>query len=164
MPWILVQTKVRRERYADANVRAQGLETLMPMAQTIQSVNGKVKKKAAPLYPGYLFVKIKYEWWFLRSTYGVVTVVMMGGQPVKVPIKIIRHLRKQMGKEGVITIEEDERFKKGQKVRIRLKGPLEDVVGIYQETTPEGRIRVLLEILGKETMKELRERDVEEAG
>jgi transcriptional antiterminator NusG len=118
-----------------------------------------VKKK---LYPGYVLVQTiellegdgpsDEAWHLIRNTSGVTGFVSSGTRPVPLSTDEVNHILRAMRMEQPrVRIG----FAVGQNVRIS-DGPFEDLVGTVEEiNTEKGKVRVLVNMLGRETPVEL---------
>ena len=99
MQWLLVYTKARAERWAEANLRRQGYATVLPR------VRGSVGE--SPLFPRYVFVGChpgqRVE--PLRSTSGVLYTVTFGAAPAAVHPEVIDEIRGRMDSSGFVMVE-----------------------------------------------------------
>jgi len=138
--WALVAVLGGRERWAQSNIEAQDMETYLPMCRDPRS--GKIKA----LFPGYLFAKITSGWHHLKGTFGVKGVIMVSGKPSRVPDRVIEGLRAQEA-QGLIPLPK-QIFRKGERVVVTL-GYLQGHVVLYDGLTGDGRVRVLLDFMGK---------------
>jgi len=75
----------------------------------------------------------------------VVTLVMNGGEPSRVPAGIVEGLIAFSTEKGVIRF--DHQLSPGQKVKI-LTGPFADFVGTLERLDDQGRVKVLLDMMG----------------
>ena len=156
--WFVVRAQPRREFYAAENIAKQGCEPYVPCVD-----NGKGGKH--PLFPGYIFAKTAGQWRFLTGTYGVSYVVMSGGKAAQVPPAVIASLRASEDKNGLIPIPEEQpepQFNPGDKIEIT-EGPFVAYVGIYKGQSAEDRERVLINMLGRATMVELKPEQIRKA-
>jgi len=82
---------------------------------------------------------------------GVTRLVSFGGEPAIVPDAVIQHIKRR-----VVEVEQRGElglgpFRHGDRVRI-ISGPFRDLDAVFdQPLTPSGRVRVLLEFLGRLT-------------
>jgi transcription antitermination factor NusG len=140
--WVLVRTKTRHENYAALQCRQQDIETWNP--RCYEPGNGK----PVALFPGYLFAKPGDKFRKLRNTLGVIDVLMMGGGPDYVPKAIMKALRANADEEGIVTLPAQRKPKEGERVQIKI-GAWQGFEGLYDGLNREGRIKVLLEFMGK---------------
>jgi transcription antitermination factor NusG len=103
------------------------------------------------LFPGYLFVRMNDRWQKLRNTYGVIDVVMMGGKPDYVPKAVMKALRNNMDKDGIVTLPRQRKPELREAVEIKV-GAWQGFTGLYDGLNSEGRIRVLLSMFGREAV------------
>lgn len=155
--WFLCRTKPQQESYAAANCKRMGAySTFLPMMFCNE------RQREVPLFPTYLFVQTYGAWYFLQSTWGIVKVIMRGDAPDTIPHKVIRGLRGMVNEEGVVELPATPKFQKGQPLRIT-KGAFADWVGLYQNSSDNHRVRVLLNLLGRQTLITLSAYQVEAA-
>jgi transcription antitermination factor NusG len=101
------------------------------------------------LFPGYLFVRPRDRWRKLRNTYGVIDIVMMGDKPDFVPKTVMKALRANADKDGIVTLPKQRKPEVGEAVEIKV-GAWQGFKGLYDGLDPEGRIRVLLSMFGRQ--------------
>jgi transcription antitermination factor NusG len=93
----------------------------------------------------------------LQWTPGLRRVVSAGGQPVPVPDEVVSHIRRRLA--AMTQLEPEDHFKKGEVVRI-VHGPFEGLDGVFDRTlSPDGRVRVFLQVMSRLVAAEL---DVED--
>lgn len=157
--WRVVYTQPNKEGMVNDFLRAQGLETFYPCVKP--AYPRRDRRAWLPLFPRYLFVKVdfsllprsKLEW-----MPGVVHVVSFGGEPAWVPDHVIEYMRRRVEWMNVCGIDA---FQPGERVRIK-EGPMQDLEAIFQETiSPAGRVRILLNVLGRLTPCEIDARSLE---
>jgi transcription antitermination factor NusG len=107
------------------------------------------------LFPGYLFVRPQGLWKKLRNTYGVIDIVMMGGEPDYVPKAIMKALRSNVDKDGIVTLPRQRKPEKGEAVEIKI-GAWQGFTGLYDGLNDQGRIRVLLSFMGRQVALEFK--------
>jgi transcription antitermination factor NusG len=122
-----------------------------------------------PLFPTYFFV-ITPEWHSLRDITGVIGVVVGGdGYPARSDRldASIAVLKVTSDEYDLVTlpppIQRQAKFKQGDRVRA-LAGLFRDGTGICSSTSPEGRVRVLFDMLGADVGVVLDESDLASAG
>jgi len=109
----------------------------------------KTKSVFAPLFPNYLFVRLdisRDQWRSVDGTRGVVRLLMRGETPQPVANEIVDGLQAQMRADG--TIDWTPKFMIGGAVRIA-DGPFAEFLGTLESLDAAGRVRVLLEFLGR---------------
>ena len=142
--WCCAQLDQRRERLALYCLDLAGYETYVPR------IRGP-RRTTAPLFPSYVFVHIKLQWWQARWAVGVRRLIQNGSsEPTHVPDQVIETLRSREG-DGLITLpaplRPGDKFQPGDKVRVTT-GPLIGLQGLVEGMRPHQRVEVLLQMLG----------------
>ena len=154
--WYVVHTQPHAEGRAAANLERQGYLLFCPrMRKTVRHAR-KATATLAPLFPNYLFVRLdvsRHRWRGVNGTRGVVRLIVQGETPLPVPLGVVEALQDRLGADGVF--EWTEALKIGQSVRIS-SGPFADLVGTLERLDDDGRVRVLLDILGRSVSVALR--------
>ncbi len=154
--WFVVQTKARKEEYARSQLSQRGIRVFLPwIAQPLGLSPDDTT--IAPLFPGYLFVHINLseDYWQVAWAPGVRRLVGFGDVPSPVDEAVIDFLTERAGRDGVVRIHRV--YREGDRVRIK-HGPLAGLIGIIE--TPcsgRGRVRVLMELLRRQTRVEVPE-------
>lgn len=149
--WYVVCTKPRREAFARVQLERRGVQALLPR------ICSPGTAAPSPLFPNYLFLHLSLEEQFLDVVWtpGVSKFVAFGGSPTVVDDSVIDLLRERLRPDG--TLVAPPVLQVGEAVRIR-RGPLEGLQGILASPgSVRGRVRVLLEILRRQTRVELPE-------
>ena len=151
--WYLLKTKPRQEKIAKQNLKNQGYEVFCPMS--------KINNRLAVLFPGYLFVQLNEKtqnWSPINSTKGVSHFVKFGSNFAKVPISVIEFIKTNQH----ITVEKLKnlnKFKPDDKVQIS-DGILKNWVAIFKCYKPDGRVILLMNLLGREQSLNIKEKSV----
>jgi len=140
--WIVCRIQPRRESWATLNIQRQGYESYYPKYQ--ERLTGKIK----PLFVGYMFVLTNGEWFFLKSTFGVATVVMAGDGPATIRENDpeFMNIRKREDRDGIIRLP-SHGFRVGQEIRVR-EGIFINQRGIFEGQSHQERESILLDFLG----------------
>lgn len=153
MPWLVVRTKSRRERWAAQNIEQQGCEYYLPCFEVLAPRNGRlVALKPKVLFPSYIFVNPPDgRWRFLLSTLGVQTLIMWGNEtPAVMPEHEIKRLRGNE-RDGLVRLPDNSpaavKFQINEKLRVKA-GAFEDQYGLYAGMDDRGREKILLDVLG----------------
>jgi len=157
--WFVISTKVRREQFAQDQLGRRGVATFLP--RIMEPARTSSKPTIAPLFPSYLFVNIDLEeqYFDVVWTPGVRKFIGFGALPSAVDDAVIDFLQAQVGDEGVLRPVRV--FKTGDLVRIK-RGPFEGLVGIIENPgCGRGRVRVLMELLRRQTRVEVPEQIIE---
>ena len=157
--WYVVSTKMRREYFAQEQLMFRGVETFLP--RIVEPSRGRGRMAIAPLFPGYLFLHIDLEQQYFDVVWtpGVRRFVAFGTLPCPVDQQVIEFLHARTGDEGILRLERV--FYPGERVSIR-SGPFEGLVGIIERPVcARGRVRVLMELLRRQTRVEVPQEIVE---
>jgi transcription elongation factor/antiterminator RfaH len=153
LQWFVVRTKARREQYAQEQLLRRGVETFLP--RILKPGRPQLKPLIAPLFPGYLFVHIELDeqYFDVVWTPGVGRFIGFGALPSPVDDAVIGFLCVRAGEDGIVRVEPV--FKEGDVVRVT-HGPFEGLIGIIENPgCSRGRVRVLMELLRRQTRVEV---------
>jgi transcriptional antiterminator RfaH len=146
--WYVARTLPQREGYAARQLANQGFRAFVPRYWKNRKHARKVETVSAPLFPRYIFIVIdrtRNRWRSINGTLGIDRLLTYGGEPQAVPIGVVEKLMATADAQGNIRF--DFRLREGQAVKITA-GPFADLVGQLERLDDNGRVRVLLEILG----------------
>lgn len=147
--WYAVNTHPSAESRACLNLERQGWETFCPRTlRTIRS-GRRIRSELRPFFPGYVFVSLdprRDAWRSVDSTFGVRTLVRNGDTPSLLPYGIVEGLMEMTAADGRIVFTSA--MKPGDKVKF-MSGPFADMVGALEHLDANGRVLVLLDILGR---------------
>ncbi len=148
--WCVVHTQNHRELRASHHLKAQGYRVFLPLHRNTVRHARQFRVALAPLFPRYLFVAILVgheRWSSIRGTYGVSSLVMDGDRPRTVPPGVVESLLAIADEMGVVHL--DATMRAGQAVRITT-GAFAGLVGKLAAVDGNGRVKVLLDVLGKQ--------------
>lgn len=161
-PWYLAQLKPGGFERAVTNLARQGYQSFMPLREETRRRGGQWDKRQRPLFPGYLFVKVpnaQQNWRSLNATYGISRIVALeAGRPTPVAPELVSELRDRMSEDGLL--QPPTELKTGDQVRV-VSGPFSDALAEIEAIPEQGRIYVLLELMGRYVKAELAAGDVE---
>jgi transcriptional antiterminator RfaH len=149
--WYVVQTQPNAEHRAVVHLERQGFTTYLPRYRKRRRHARRTEIVLAPLFPRYLFVSIdmtSQRWRSIHSTLGVSRLVCNGDEPAPVPSAVLDALRRREAADGVINIDMQPRFARGDKVRIT-DGAFGDCLGLFDSLTDGERVSILLDLLGR---------------
>ncbi|MFI5396451.1 MAG: transcription termination/antitermination protein NusG [Candidatus Binatia bacterium] len=152
--WFVISTKARRERFAQEQLMRRGVDTFLP--RIVEPARLRPKPAVAPLFPGYLFVRIDLDEQYLDVVWtpGVRRFIGFGALPCALDDAVIEFLHARMGREGIL-YRAAPAFREGDVVRIT-RGPFEGLIGIIENPgCGRGRVRVLMELLRRQTRVEV---------
>ncbi len=157
--WYVIGAKARREQFAQGQLARRGVVTFLP--RIVEPPGEKGRSVIAPLFPGYLFVHIDIEdqYFDVVWTPGVRKFIGFGALPNPLDDTVVEFLQARTGQEGILRLMPI--FRPGELVRIT-HGPLEGLVGIIESPgSARGRVRVLMELLRRQTRVEVPQQMIE---
>ena len=155
--WYAVHAQPNGEEKARANLERQGYDVFLPRYRRWVRHARQRRIVSRPLFPRYLFVgldRAEMRWRPILSTPGVASLVRAGDEPAAVATGVIKALRGQDREGAFDRVVPAEDFCPGDKVRIK-EGPFQDLVGRLIRGTGDGRVCILLELLGREVRAEV---------
>ena len=150
--WYVVHTHVRSEAKAAFHLLRQGFSVYLPQYLKTRSHARKMDLIKAPLFSRYLFISIdlsKDRWYSVNSTIGVKHLICNGDFPAPLSDEIVDDIKFNEDPRGNVLLSKVNPFKKGDLVRI-IDGAFSQSIGIFDGSTDEERVRVLLEFLGRQ--------------
>jgi transcription elongation factor/antiterminator RfaH len=147
--WYAIQTHLRQESRAEANLRAWNVETFYPKIkdQRRNEFSGAITYFTKPFFQRYLFARFDLEKWLHKVcfTRGVQNVVSFGGVPSSIDAEVIEFFRSRADDNGLIKLGEE--FKPGDKVMMK-GGMLDSLVGVFErEMNDSERVMILLQTI-----------------
>jgi transcription elongation factor/antiterminator RfaH len=148
--WYAVQTRQYAEKRAQAQLKQQNFRTFLPKRRKTIRHARKLSTVTAAFFPGYLFVLLdlnRDRWRSVNGTFGISTLVMAGDLPCPVPAGVVETMLALADAEGLLQLSSN--LKVGAPVRFAA-GPFAEQLGVIDRLDNAGRIRVLLNILGRQ--------------
>ncbi len=149
--WFVVNTHPHQEMRAEANLRQQGYEVWLPRLLRSRRHARKVDTTLAPLFPGYLFIRLNRKieaWRAINSTFGVRRILCRGETPAPVETGFVEALMRRTDDTGALAPEADA-LRLGDTLHI-LSGPFSDRIGTLLSLADKDRVALLLNLLGRE--------------
>ncbi|MBI1388735.1 MAG: transcription termination/antitermination factor NusG [bacterium] len=145
-----------------ATVRAEGMEEriqqiLIPTEEVVEIREGKRMVSTQKMFPSYVIIQMDYDeetWSIIKNTPGVTGFVGTGRTPVALTPDEVDNIMQHM------TATEDKPrpkivFEIGENVKV-IEGPFFNFTGYVAEINEErGRLKVMVDILGRSTPVEL---------
>lgn len=154
--WYVAATLPRRESLAKTHLERQGFETFLPKFLSTRQVRQKRATVLSPIFPGYIFVQFDAErdpWRSINGTIGIKSLIGCSGErPDRVATEFVRALQSRCINDVVQSIITN--LLPGDIVQI-CSGPLGAQIAHIERLDAHGRVRVLLNVLGRETRVEL---------
>jgi transcription antitermination factor NusG len=150
--WYAVHTLPFAEGRAGAQLENQSFHTFLPKRLKTVRHARKLNTVIAPFFPRYLFVALDLKrdrWRSVNGTFGVSSLIMAGDLPCPAPHGIVETMLTMSDAEGVLQLHSD--LKVGAPVRLGA-GPFAEQLGIIDRLDDSGRIRVLLNIFGRQVV------------
>ena len=171
--WYVIHTYSGYENKVSANlerkVHSLGMENeifriVIPMEKEVElNKDGKKRVVERKVFPGYVLVEMivnDRSWYAVRNTPGVTGFVGSGTKPIPLTDEEVRQIMSSMGVEEARAHID---FQLQQLVRLK-SGPFADQVGKIAEINEErGKLKVLVDMFGRETPVEIDFTQVEEA-
>ncbi len=162
--WYAVHTKPRCEEQVSIHLRQRGdVRVFLPKLAVSKRRRNRLVTAIEILFPSYLFVQMSLDpgrWYAVKWTRGVKSIVGTGDGPVPVPDEAIQLLMGRCLNDEIIPWRPE--FMAGSQVRITY-GAFAGFAGILdQPTTRKARVRVLLDLLGRQTPVEVDIADLEQ--
>lgn len=158
--WYVVHTQPHAEARAVLHLQRQDYSVFCPWTHKTIRHARKVSRGLAPLFPGYLFLSLdlsRDSWRRVNGTRGVVRLITQGDRPLPVPEGTVEALQARMDREGAM--DWSCALKVGQAVKV-CGGAFADFVGTLEGLDAAGRVRVLLDLLGRSVPVMLQSRDI----
>jgi len=154
--WLALYTKPRMERQVSNVLTGLGVETYLPLIYKYSK--HRRRQEPSPFFPCYLFARVdptSADFLPLRWTPGLRSIVRFGGKVARVPDEVVTRIKERLPQLEQVGYPESSRFKHGERVRIEA-GPLEGLEAMFDRTvSATGRVRILLDILGRLTACEI---------
>lgn len=167
--WYVVHTyagyenKVKQNlasRVRSMNVEERIFEVIIPMEDVIEFKNGRKVVVQKKVWPGYLLIRMALDdesWYVVRNTPGVTGFVGSGAKPTPLSKREVEETLGVGKREG--TPEKKARprleFEEGEQVRVT-SGPFAEFNGAISEIDVDrSKLKVLVNIFGRETPVEL---------
>ena len=150
--WYLVHTKLRKEMVAEQNLQRQNCEVYLPCIQQPRHRRGRWIDVIEPLFPRYLFVRLRLGYdniGSIRYTTGVRDLVRFTEEPAIVPDQIVGLLRSTADRDTGLHYSKSPLFEPGDTVIID-KGSFAGLQAIFLAEKGQERAIILLDILGRE--------------
>jgi transcription antitermination factor NusG len=163
--WYAIWTRSHCERLVEQQLTARGFSPFLPEVRAARKTAGRTARNnvmAAPMFPGYLFVRdamTKERYVEMLGVRGIVRVLEDGWTRLTpVPesdIDAIRHIV-----ESGVAVFPHPLLRHGDRVRV-VDGPLSGIEGIFvTDSQQKGRLVVTIDLLGRSVALEVSGEDV----
>lgn len=144
-----------RQRIKSMHMEDKIFDVIVPKEKKIKLKNGKRYSVEERIFPGYVLVEMIVtddSWYVVRNTPNVTGFIGVDTTPTPVNKDEIMGVKKKMGEK---TTKYKMDIKVGEMVKI-IDGPFKNFEGKVEEVDDaKGRIKVLVDIFGRETPVEL---------
>lgn len=147
--WYAVHSQPFAEDRAARQLSDQGFPIYLPRRRKTVRHARKMRTIDAPLFPRYLFVALdltRDQWRKINSTFGVSRLLMSGEQPQAVPPGVVEALLESADGNGVVDLART--LKPGPV--LMMAGPFAEQLALFEALDDTGRVRVLLDIMGRQ--------------
>jgi len=161
--WFVIHTKPGDEHRVETHLLNQKIETFLPLLEIHRYSNGKMVQKIKPLFANYIFARLdlKLQYYKVKWTRGVSKILGTGDGPVPIPEKVIESIKERVGKDNLVKLEEE--LTEGDIVQIT-SGPFKELRGIFQKKmSDDGRVRILLNLIGVDISVQISQRQIKKA-
>jgi transcription antitermination factor NusG len=148
--WYAVHTLPFAEARAEGQLHRQGFRTFQPKRHKTVRHARRLNRVEAPYFPRYLFMVLdlaRHQWRSVNGTFGVSRLLMRGDRPHPVPRGVVEALIAAADTRGILQL--GGKLRVGGPVRL-MAGPFAEQLAILDHLDDSGRVRVLLDILGRQ--------------
>ncbi len=150
--WFAAQLKPNALRIALRNLGRQGFAARAPRMIAVRRQAGRIIRRAEPVFPGYVFVQFdpaRPGWQAVNGTHGIARLVTGDPRaPRPLPRDFMAALLAQCDEAGLMASPDT--LAVGDRVEMT-DGPFAALVGRIVALDRDGRVRVMMEILGGAT-------------
>lgn len=147
--WCAVYTRPGAESRAAFHLKRQGFEAYAPGLRKTVRHSRQSKSIIAPFFPRYIFILLDSDrdrWRSINGTLGVAYLLTANDRPLHVPEGFVENLMNFLNGNGQTDIEN--RFQINDNVQF-VDGPFSELIGQVQNFDSKGRVKVLLELMGR---------------
>lgn len=161
--WYAIHTYSGHENKVATNIvrRAESLglkgriaQTFIPMEKEMRVIAGKTREMPRKMFPGYVFIEMMLDdvtWHLVKNTTGVTGFLSSGDKPIPLKEEEVKQLSDIKEGKQPTRVE----FEVGDIVRVT-SGPFAEFTGKIDEVNLEKqKMRVLIELFGRDTPVEL---------
>ena len=154
--WFVARTKPAREDYAQRTLGLRGVNAFLPRIVEVDAVAAGRPRPPAPLFPGYLFVRMNLFVDFHRVIWapGVRELLCNGTGPVPIDDEVIGQLQLRCDERGIAYVSSTS-WSPGEQVEIA-EGPFAGLLATVETVMPRRRrIKLLIDFLARQTSVDL---------
>ena len=155
--------KTLKERIVNHNMTEYFAEILVPEESVVANVNGKKRTMKKKFFPGYVLIKMimNDKTWHLVKDTDKITGFIGGTKDKPMPIsdEEANSMTASMA-EGFKRTRSVANFSEGDSVKV-IEGPFASFVGVVENISDKGKVKVQVSIFGRPTPVELEFSQVE---
>lgn len=152
-PWYALRVKPNYEKPVSTALRGKGIEEFLPLHRTRRQWSDRVKVMDLPLFPGYLFCRLRLEERMpLLTTPGFLYIVGVGKNPQ--PIEEAEILAIQSVLRSGLPVTPWPSLAVGQRVQLQ-HGPLAGLTGVLTKIANHHRFYVSVTLLKRSVSVEV---------
>lgn len=155
--------KTLKERIVNHNMTEYFAEILVPEESVVANVNGKKRTMKKKFFPGYVLIKMimSEKTWHLVKDTDKITGFIGGTKDKPMPISDEEALSMTASlAEGFKRTRSVANFSEGDSVKV-IEGPFASFVGVVENISDKGKVKVQVSIFGRPTPVELEFSQVE---
>jgi transcription antitermination factor NusG len=157
--WYVAYTCANHEKKVEQQLHLRGVDTFLPLYQSVRRWKDRRVCLELPLFPGYVFVRIALrERLRVLEIPSVAHLVGFNGQPASLPSEEIEALRR--GLTDNLSPKPHPYLSAGRRVRVK-SGPLAGLQGVIVRAKSCYRIVLSLDLLQRSVIANLDVADVE---
>ncbi len=151
--WYLIKTKPRAEELVQNNLRRYQINSYLPRLFTPGKGNSTLK--SASLFPGYIFFQLEHTspyWNYVRWAPGVSYILHDDAGATPLPDSLVEEIaRREEYRRKTVLADLARPFEANERLQIT-SGPFAGLAVVFdQPLTAQGRVQVLVQILGRLT-------------
>jgi transcriptional antiterminator RfaH len=146
--WFAAMTQPQREGVAVDNLRRQGFCTFSPLERVTRRCARKTIAATAPVFRGYVFVRmdpLRARWRSISGTLGVRSLVTNGDSPMAIRPGVVETLLASTDADGILRFFDP--LQPGMTVRLRA-GPFAEQFGVIERLDGHERLVLLMSLMG----------------
>ena len=130
LQWIAIRSKPRSEKIVSSELEKKGIEAFLPVIKKRQQWSDRKKWVEFPLFPSYLFARIKLkDSLYIMNTRGVNTIIKFGDKIITIDDKVVSSIK--LALEGGYDLHSMKYFTIGDQVKV-IDGPMKGAKGIVE--------------------------------
>ena len=142
--WYVIYVRSRHEKKVHQLLQKKGIESSLPLVNTVRVWGDRKKKVKIPLFKGYVFVHIdlQLEKFNVLQTNGVVKFIALKKEPSRIPDRQMYWIQKMVNKSDTVQLELE--IPVGKKVRV-IMGPFTGTEGTVMRKGKRSRLFILVQ-------------------